>query len=81
MSTKPMSDRGAGPRDPGPGTPAASGPGQPVAETPDLNGAYPRLSDAQNDSRTATPTSVLAYSDMPMLPCRLSTAGRISDLM
>ena len=47
MSTKPTSDRGAGPRDPGPGTPAASGPGQPVAETPDLNGAYPRLSDAQ----------------------------------
>ena len=47
MSTKPTSDRGASPRDPGPRPPAVSGPGQPVAETPDLNGAYPRLSDAQ----------------------------------
>ena len=42
-----MSDRGAGARDPGPRPPAVSGPGEPVAETPDLDGAYPRLSDAQ----------------------------------
>ena len=47
MSTKPTSDRGAGLRDPGPRPPAISGPGQPAAETPDLNGAYPRLSEAQ----------------------------------
>ena len=66
MSTKPTSDRAAGPRDPGPRPPAASGPGQPVAETPDLNGAYPRLSDAQIEAlsslgqrRPARPDEIL----------------------
>lgn len=42
-----MSDPGAGLRDPRTRPPAASGPGQPLDETPDLNGAYPRLSDTQ----------------------------------
>ena len=46
MSTKPTSDRGAGLRDRDPGA-GRLGRRQPVAETPDLNGAYPRLSDAQ----------------------------------
>jgi thioredoxin reductase (NADPH) len=51
MSMKPSSDPGAGTglrdQDTGHRPPAASGAGHPVAETPDLNGAYPRLSDAQ----------------------------------
>jgi thioredoxin reductase (NADPH) len=46
-----MSDPGpgavSGVRDPVPGLAAGSSPDQPMAETPDLNGAYPRLSDAQ----------------------------------
>jgi len=46
-----MSDPGAGLRDPRTRPPAASGPGQPVAETPDLNGAYPRLGGAQIAAR------------------------------
>jgi thioredoxin reductase (NADPH) len=47
-----MSDPGAAARlrTPGPRPPAASGPGQPLEETPDLNGAYPRLSDTQMEA-------------------------------
>ncbi len=50
MSTKPLSDQHGGPRDQQPGPAAISGPPEPAeppAETPDLQGAYPRLSDAQ----------------------------------
>jgi hypothetical protein len=45
MSTKPSSDQGGESACP---DPAGIGqPGQDIAETPDLQGAYPRLSDAQ----------------------------------
>src|SRR6202050_5741304 len=47
LSTKPLSDQHGGPRDQQPGPTAICGPPEPPAETPDLQGAYPRLSDAQ----------------------------------
>jgi thioredoxin reductase (NADPH) len=60
MSTKPTSDPGGQP------TSAAPSPAAPLAETPDLQGAYPRLSGPQiaalaalGQRRTMTPAEVL----------------------